>query len=213
MDVQLFLILFALAAFVFFSIRYRERIGQELLIAFLIALAWTSFYEYVYDGFVGYFIGSINIFTLIFHTSGLVILREVYEHIRGSFWKKFSYSMLLYWLFLGLIEGKLSRKGPKVAEMNKKAFQLGYDYCSEHYERHASLAFPDGLEEKITITGNTAIAQGALDCGLKFFAGYPITPATTIIRFVLCILCPSLLWRREAEQPVPHGTLAPTAGR
>jgi len=104
MDIQLFLILFVLVVFVFLYIRYREKIGQELLVAFFIAFAWTSYYEYTYDGFIGYYFGPINVFTLVFHTTGLVILRELYKHIRGSFWKKFSYSILLYWLFLGLIE-------------------------------------------------------------------------------------------------------------
>ena len=29
--------------------------------------------------------------------------------------------------------------------------------------------------------GNTAIARGAIDAGCDFFAGYPITPATSIL--------------------------------
>jgi 2-oxoglutarate ferredoxin oxidoreductase subunit alpha len=31
------------------------------------------------------------------------------------------------------------------------------------------------------IDGNEAIVKGAIDAGCKFFAGYPITPATPIL--------------------------------
>jgi 2-oxoglutarate ferredoxin oxidoreductase subunit alpha len=37
---------------------------------------------------------------------------------------------------------------------------------------------------KILITGNEAIALGALRAGLKFYAAYPMTPATSILHFL-----------------------------
>jgi 2-oxoglutarate/2-oxoacid ferredoxin oxidoreductase subunit alpha len=39
--------------------------------------------------------------------------------------------------------------------------------------------------------GNEAVAWGALDAGCRFFAGYPITPATTIFETMVRILPPS----------------------
>ena len=38
--------------------------------------------------------------------------------------------------------------------------------------------------------GNEAIARGALAAGCRFFAGYPITPATTILNYMLNLLPP-----------------------
>ena len=40
------------------------------------------------------------------------------------------------------------------------------------------------------LEGNEAIAWGALEAGCRFFAGYPITPATTILNTMLKILPP-----------------------
>ena len=37
------------------------------------------------------------------------------------------------------------------------------------------------MEEKVLLSGNMAIARGALDANLKFYFGYPITPATPIM--------------------------------
>ena len=38
--------------------------------------------------------------------------------------------------------------------------------------------------------GNEAIARGALAAGCRFFAGYPITPATTVLNYMLQLLPP-----------------------
>ncbi len=40
------------------------------------------------------------------------------------------------------------------------------------------------------LEGNEAIAWGAVDAGCRFFAGYPITPATTILNTMLKLLPP-----------------------
>ena len=39
-------------------------------------------------------------------------------------------------------------------------------------------------KEKILLSGNEAIAQGALDAGCRFYAGYPITPQNEIIAYM-----------------------------
>jgi 2-oxoglutarate ferredoxin oxidoreductase subunit alpha len=41
------------------------------------------------------------------------------------------------------------------------------------------------------IEGNEAIAYGAVTAGCRFFAGYPITPATTIFNTMLKLLPPN----------------------
>jgi 2-oxoglutarate ferredoxin oxidoreductase subunit alpha len=38
--------------------------------------------------------------------------------------------------------------------------------------------------------GNEAVARGALAAGCRFFAGYPITPATTVLNYMLNLLPP-----------------------
>ena len=59
----------------------KEKVGGELIVAFLMALALTSYYEYIYTT-LNPLIGKINMFPLIAWTFGLVILREVYEKVK-----------------------------------------------------------------------------------------------------------------------------------
>ncbi|MCM8789739.1 MAG: 3-methyl-2-oxobutanoate dehydrogenase subunit VorB [Candidatus Omnitrophica bacterium] len=40
------------------------------------------------------------------------------------------------------------------------------------------------VKEKILITGNEAMAEGAISCGCRFYAGYPITPQNEITAYM-----------------------------
>jgi len=75
----------------------------------------------------------------------------------------------------------------KVAKSNVKAAKMGYDYAREHYaadfdyrlERTSSVG-----KRKIFLTGNEAVGLGAIRAGCRFFAAYPMTPATPLLHFM-----------------------------
>jgi 2-oxoglutarate ferredoxin oxidoreductase subunit alpha len=90
--------------------------------------------------------------------------------------------------FHDVIVKKFKGKGEKTLEANLKSFDAGYGHGGEAFKGRlmAALALPqrEGDEGKILISGNEAIARGALDGGLKLYFGYPITPATPIMEYL-----------------------------
>jgi len=76
---------------------------------------------------------------------------------------------------------------PKAAELNVNAAKKGYDYAREHYtgdfeyrlERTSSAE-----HRKMFLTGNEAVGLGAIQAGCKFYAAYPMTPATPLLHFM-----------------------------
>ena len=76
---------------------------------------------------------------------------------------------------------------PEVAELNIKAAKMGHDYAREHYagtfkyrlERTSSAG-----KRKMFLTGNEAVGLGAIRSGCKFYAAYPMTPATPLLHFM-----------------------------
>jgi 2-oxoglutarate ferredoxin oxidoreductase subunit alpha len=89
--------------------------------------------------------------------------------------------------FRDVITKKFKGKGEKVLEANLKSFDAGYRYASETFKERErpALTLPEPeKEEKILISGNEAVARGALDAGLKLYFGYPITPATPIMEYL-----------------------------
>jgi 2-oxoglutarate ferredoxin oxidoreductase subunit alpha len=79
---------------------------------------------------------------------------------------------------------------PEVAESNIKAAKMGYDYALEHYtgdfeyklEKTSSAG-----KRNLFLTGNEAVGLGAIRAGCKFYAAYPMTPATSLLHFIAAL--------------------------
>jgi 2-oxoglutarate ferredoxin oxidoreductase subunit alpha len=73
---------------------------------------------------------------------------------------------------------------------NLKALDTGYRYVTEHLGTKDPLILQArqgagaGADERLVMSGNQAIALGALAAGCRFYSGYPITPATDIMEFL-----------------------------
>jgi 2-oxoglutarate ferredoxin oxidoreductase subunit alpha len=84
-----------------------------------------------------------------------------------------------------LRESKLAKKGEDILNKNLRAIDLGHAWVQEHVKERSSFEVKAShLEGRIVLSGNTAIALGALVAGCRRYAGYPITPATDIMEFL-----------------------------
>jgi 2-oxoglutarate ferredoxin oxidoreductase subunit alpha len=80
----------------------------------------------------------------------------------------------------------LERKGPEIVQKNIQAASLGYKKAKDVIkpsERHPLVEKKD--TNRLILSGNEAIAFGALAAGCRFFAAYPICPATEIWEWLL----------------------------
>ncbi len=71
-----------------------------------------------------------------------------------------------------------------VADANIAALRAGHD---EGADLIGSLAIVDPVEveeDRVLMSGNQAIALGAVAAGVRYFAGYPITPASDILEWL-----------------------------
>ena len=80
---------------------------------------------------------------------------------------------------------RFGRKKATVAEANAKAFQAGVEFGRSVTEdiSHKRLAYEPGAP-RLLMSGNEAVAVGAMHAGCKFFAGYPITPSSEVLHFL-----------------------------
>lgn len=78
-------------------------------------------------------------------------------------------------------------KGDKVVGENVASAQAGFDYVMEHYPKELIR----GLEGHIcgaprrVMTGNHALALGALRAGMTVYTGYPMTPASPLLHWLV----------------------------
>jgi 2-oxoglutarate ferredoxin oxidoreductase subunit alpha len=81
-----------------------------------------------------------------------------------------------------VIETRFGRRGGEALQKNLSAFDLGRKLASEALPEAPIFRVQDGeARDLILTTGNQGCALGFLVGGGRFFAGYPITPATPIM--------------------------------
>jgi 2-oxoglutarate/2-oxoacid ferredoxin oxidoreductase subunit alpha len=82
------------------------------------------------------------------------------------------------------VKDKWGKARPEFIESNRMALLAGYQWVRDniHGEIPYRLAPPDPAHEsELVMSGNQAIVAGALAAGCRFYAGYPITPASDIL--------------------------------
>ena len=66
----------------------------------------------------------------------------------------------------------------KIAEVNIKALDKGYEMVKSKYELKSK------EDKRILINGNSAVALGAIAAGCKYYCAYPMTPSTSVLTYM-----------------------------
>jgi 2-oxoglutarate ferredoxin oxidoreductase subunit alpha len=85
--------------------------------------------------------------------------------------------------FKSVLEDQFGHKKADVVEANLKAAQAGINYATEKWGA-MDFALPYADRKRIFLTGNQAIALGAMAAGCHFYSFYPMTPATSVGQFL-----------------------------
>ncbi len=121
------------------------------------------------------------------------ICKEATESIRGK--NVVAMGVLGYLLSIPMekaaatVKQQFAKKGSKIVGSNTLALVAGYQYASEKLALDRLSSLPpkgknNGVGERLILSGNQAVAMGALAAGVRFCGGYPITPATPIFEFM-----------------------------
>jgi len=82
------------------------------------------------------------------------------------------------------VKDLFGRRRPEFVESNRMALLAGYQWAKESIQGDIpfQIAKPQQASElQLVMSGNRAIVAGALAAGCRYFAGYPITPASDIL--------------------------------
>jgi len=82
------------------------------------------------------------------------------------------------------IRKKFKKKKSEVIKANIKAMEAGEKYVREHVEDLGIRFKYKKHKPRMMLTGNEAVAFGAMAAGCKFFSSYPITPASEIMEWL-----------------------------
>jgi 2-oxoglutarate ferredoxin oxidoreductase subunit alpha len=83
-----------------------------------------------------------------------------------------------------VVATKLASRGDELLKSNLAAVVSGFNMAP----RMSEIVRPKSPSEKIVLSGNQAIVLGAIAAGCRFYAGYPITPASDILDWMASLL-------------------------
>ncbi|MDR5675970.1 MAG: 2-oxoacid:acceptor oxidoreductase subunit alpha [Armatimonadota bacterium] len=88
-----------------------------------------------------------------------------------------------------LLEERFLRKGREVVDLNLQAARRGRQEVervleANGYQLPVRLEPRPGRHRAVYISGNECLGLGAIAGGVRFYAGYPITPASSILEFM-----------------------------
>ena len=89
-----------------------------------------------------------------------------------------------------LLEERFGRKGPAVVDLNIEAARRGRDLVEAHLKAREWTSVGYRLEPvagaapAVYVSGNEALSIAAIRAGVRFYAGYPITPASGILEYM-----------------------------
>ncbi|MCL4371348.1 MAG: 2-oxoacid:acceptor oxidoreductase subunit alpha [Chloroflexi bacterium] len=85
-----------------------------------------------------------------------------------------------------LLQEKFGRKGEDVVAKNVAALEAGIRYVQDQMGGKPLFAVgaAEHRGEMVVVSGNQALAMGAIAAGCRNYFGYPITPATDIMEFL-----------------------------
>lgn len=85
-----------------------------------------------------------------------------------------------------LVKDRFEKKGDVVITKNKEALRAGYSYVDQHPFKKSLPRFEPvpTTHKRVVMSGNEALSIGAISAGCRYFAGYPITPASDILEFM-----------------------------
>ena len=82
------------------------------------------------------------------------------------------------------LEKRFGGKGQAIVENNREAARLGVEYVRENYDLDTDYEVETTDADYVLLNGDEAIGMGAIAAGCRFYAGYPITPATDVMEYL-----------------------------
>jgi 2-oxoglutarate/2-oxoacid ferredoxin oxidoreductase subunit alpha len=139
------------------------------------------------------------------HENGIYLSRnmtgEIESEARSSFHDVTASNSILVGLILAIIGASPDRAVQAVEEEHRKFLKRGFEFAAK-WNLSGSFTIPPRAGKHCKFDGNQALALGALLGGCQFMAGYPMTPATSIMHHFATAARSSPVHFEQAEDEI-----------
>jgi len=110
------------------------------------------------------------------------------------------------------LQERFGKKKPELVQSNLEAARAGYEYAKTHW-KSLGIGLELGKTQRLVMTGNQAIAVGALAANCKFYSAYPMTPASGIMHFLAPNASKNGMVMKQCEDEIASMNMAVGAGQ
>ncbi|MDA1129412.1 MAG: 2-oxoacid:acceptor oxidoreductase subunit alpha [Chloroflexi bacterium] len=107
---------------------------------------------------------------------------------------------------------RFQRRGQAMVDENVSVARAGHDYAKEHFKPFEQQP-PDGGKPLAVWSGNEALAMGGAAAGVKFYAAYPMSPATGVLHWMAANARNLGIMVRQVEDEIGVANMAVGAGQ
>ncbi|MBI3324014.1 MAG: 2-oxoacid:acceptor oxidoreductase subunit alpha [Candidatus Omnitrophica bacterium] len=86
--------------------------------------------------------------------------------------------------FKELIKERFVKKGEQIVQTNLEAFDKGHEYVTSHAQTGTIRIGKSDGKRRLLASGNALIGFGAVAAGCRFYAAYPMTPASSLLHWM-----------------------------
>lgn len=100
----------------------------------------------------------------------------------GCVWKIFSLDLKI---LNDIVAATFAHKSKEIIDTNIRCVQAGYDFIKQGQDFFAKNFTPSNeFADDMIITGNEAVALGAIAAGVRLYSSYPMTPSSAILTYL-----------------------------
>ncbi len=104
--------------------------------------------------------------------------------------------------FKGLIKERFGKKGDQIVATNISAFDKGAEFAKANSKGEALRIDKSDGKRRLVASGNSLIAFGAVAAGCRFYAAYPMTPASSILHWLVKCGAKAGILVKQAEDEI-----------
>lgn len=145
----------------------------------------------------------------------LIPAREIAIENGGSVIMVNTVLLGVLWKVLGLdIDGIKSeiasqfKHKPVIAEVNLKCVDAGYNYNEFENIPKLKIEKPHQVPETMLVDGNTSIALGAIQAGVRAYYAYPMSPSTSILVYLAKVDHQTKMLVKQVEDEITAAQMA-----
>jgi 2-oxoglutarate ferredoxin oxidoreductase subunit alpha len=87
-------------------------------------------------------------------------------------------------VFEGSIRAQFGKRKAELSDLNVTVARRGWEYAQKNFAPAGHIALSGDGRRRMVMTGNQAVALGAVAGGCKFYSAYPMTPASSIMHWL-----------------------------